>query len=247
MSVSSNNLANIVRQGAYLGARRLSHLPQILRKKDQTLLGKDKRSGGLHSMLGGSFDEEETNPYQVAVRESRDEGGHQLFFILLNDMPQMFYTDALTGKVLDAKKHSNHPKHPEYTDHPTVLRFVFDVLEISGENPTDCDPSEITDIAWRDVDLTNPGAYRISTFHGLSNMKWNCEPKLLRHLNPNFQGMYQYMRDELNVPHDQAHTWSNHQGTEVIQEGQPFEQLLRLLDKKWTEYTAYMARVASPV
>ncbi|RYG60719.1 MAG: hypothetical protein EON60_06125 [Alphaproteobacteria bacterium] len=216
-----------------------------MRKKEETLLGKDTRSGGLLSMLGGSFDQHETNPYEVSVREGRDEGGHDLFFILLNEMPLMFYTDNLTGRVLDAEKHRQHPAHPGYDGHPVVLRFTFDVLEISGAEPCDCDPEEITDIAWRPFNLEEPSTMRISTFHSLTAMEWGAEPKEIVRLTPNFKCMYEAMREQLNVSHDQAYTWSNHKGTEEIHEGQPFGKLLLLLDEKWKNYTTFQGSSVS--
>ena len=224
--------ANIVRQGAYLVARRLSLLPQTVRK--EVLVGTDTYSG-LVSLLGGCFDPAETNPYYVAVREGRGEGGDHLLFMLLDAMPLMFYTDAVTGKVLDTPQDTRHPAHPDYDGHPVVLRFRFDVLEFSGIDPYDNDAGEITGVGWKTIDLCTPQSMRPSTYHGLKTMDWEKEPQTNGHLSADFKHMYEIMEDKdiLNVHPQQAYTWSNHGGMDAIQAGQPHEKLLRRLDEKW--------------
>jgi 8-oxo-dGTP pyrophosphatase MutT (NUDIX family) len=251
MSGSGKPYANIVRQSAYLRARRIPFVPNDIRSR-QVLVGSDIYSGGLVSLLGGSFEPHEDNPYEVAVREAKDEGGKHLEFMLSNPMPLMFYTDVVSGKVLDRKVDVEHPSHPKYAGNPVVFRFLFDVVEISGYDPIDNDPSEICNVAWRyvrpqrastkvvtnnDLDLSNPSSIRPSTYHGISTMKWPRKSAEWLLFEPDFAQMHKVMTAQLNVPPCLASTWSNHKGGINFDVFGRFGDLMTEVDKKYTEHT----------
>jgi len=224
--------ANIREITSHLTVKRLPTWPH---EKKQQLVGIDvyqhlKYGLRLYSQPGGHMNPLETNPYYVAIREALEELGNHLYFVLLVAMPQIHYRCFATRQAL---KDDNpcHPAHPEYAGQKVILDFNFQVVEITGLEPIENDPTELLEPKY--VTITKEHPLRACFAQAMEKLDMGYEiPTSLNYREPDFDGIYIQLASVMNVNPVDAHTWSNHHGTAPYQEFQPFGELLKLLEDR---------------
>jgi hypothetical protein len=127
---------------------------------------------------------------------------------------------------------SRHPGHPDYAGHPVTLRFNFEVLETTGNNPVENDAKEIRNLRYEYVSKDTCKPIRPCFWQALQGLESFVPPDEIHYLSPDFNAMYNAMISEImNVTPGAAYTWTDHHGTLPYQEVQPFDDHLKRLEQ----------------
>jgi 8-oxo-dGTP pyrophosphatase MutT (NUDIX family) len=235
MSVRSKPYANIQQITAHLTVRSILNTMWSL----LMLVGDDEKQVGKFSQPGGAMNLLETNPFFAAIREALEELGYKLFFVLTNRVPQMHYTCFITREPLymndsEYPDDPRHPGHPDYNGHPVTLRFNFEVLEVTGNDPEQNDPHEMHNPRYQMVNRHCKDDKRACFWLAVRGLKAFKPPEKIEQVTPDFDVMYKLMTDEngiLNVDPKDAYTWTDHRGLLPYQELQPFDEYWPRMDK----------------